>query len=45
MSFQKTISGAWLVSAIHDGYLVKQVYLGYTKKEARTLFSAYLKTL
>jgi len=45
MNFQKTISGAWLVSTIYDGYFVKQVYLGYTKKEARTLFYAYLKTL
>jgi hypothetical protein len=45
MSIQKTISGAWLVSTIHEGHYVKQLYFEYTKKEARALFSAYLKTL
>jgi hypothetical protein len=45
MSIQKTISGAWLVSTIHEGHYVKKLYFEYTKKEARALFSAYLKTL
>lgn len=45
MNFQKTVSGAWLVSTIYAGQYVKQLYFDYTKKEARALFAAYLKTL
>jgi hypothetical protein len=33
-------SGAWEVSAIVDGYLVRGVYFGYTKREAVAQFVA-----
>jgi hypothetical protein len=33
-------SGAWEVSAIVDGYLVREVYFGYTKREAVAQFVA-----
>jgi len=45
MNFQKSKSGSWLVSTMHQGHYVECIYLYYTKKEARALFSAYLKTL
>lgn len=38
MTIEKTIQGAWKVSAIVNGYLVTKQYFGYTKKEAIALF-------
>jgi hypothetical protein len=38
MSVEKTIQGAWKVSAIVNGYLVTKQYFGYTKREAIALF-------
>lgn len=32
------VSGAWLVSALWDGYIVRRTYFDYTKKEAIALF-------
>lgn len=33
-------SGAWNVSAIVNGYLMRRTYFGYTKREAIDLFIA-----
>jgi hypothetical protein len=33
-------SGAWEVSAIIGGYLIRRVYYGYTKREAVAEFKA-----
>lgn len=33
-------SGAWQVSAIIGGYLVKRTFFGYTKREALQAFRA-----
>lgn len=38
MSVERTIQGAWKVSAIVEGYLVTKQYFGYTKREAIALF-------
>ena len=32
------MQGAWRVSAIVGGYLVSKQYMGYTKKEAVSMF-------
>jgi len=34
MTIEKTIRGAWRISAIIDGQLVSKQYMGYSKKEA-----------
>ena len=36
-------SGAYEVSAVIGGYLVRRVYMGYTKKEAFNLFKDEFK--
>lgn len=38
VSVEKTIQGAWRVSAIVGGYLVSMQYMGYTKREAVARF-------
>lgn len=42
IEIEKTFQGAWRISAIVDGYLVSTQYMGYTKKEAVTLFQQSL---
>jgi hypothetical protein len=32
-------------SAIHGGYLIHRLYIGYSKEESIQLFTEYLKTL
>jgi len=39
------VRGAWLLSTIHKGYLVRRIYFGYSKTEARLIFKAYLSAL
>lgn len=39
------VTGAWLVSDIIGGQLIKQQYYGYTKREALTAFRAYCRNL
>jgi hypothetical protein len=34
LSISKDHRGAWLVSAVFDGYLHAQTYIGYTKRES-----------
>jgi hypothetical protein len=36
-------SGAWNISEIVDGYLIRRSYLDYTKKEAIREFKAEMK--
>lgn len=38
-------SGAWECSAIHAGRLIRKVFYGYSKREARAEFLAELKHL
>ncbi len=38
LEIERTFQGAWRISAIVDGYLVSKQYMGYTKKEAVSLF-------
>ena len=38
VSVEKTMQGAWRVSAIVGGFLVSTQYMGYTKKEAVAMF-------
>lgn len=40
MSIRKTHSGAWEVSEIIRGYLVRRVYFGFTRKQALAIFKA-----
>ena len=44
MSITKTNNG-YLIATICNGYRVKEMYYGYTKTEAKKLFTNYLKTL
>ena len=44
MSITKTNNG-YLIAIIYKGYRVKQIYYGYTKTEAKKLFTNHLKTL
>jgi len=37
-------SGAWECSAIHDGRLIRKVFYGYSKREARKAFRDELTT-
>lgn len=45
MVIEKNYEGAWVISAIVDGYSVTRRYYGYTKQEARQLFKAYCRGL
>lgn len=36
-------SGAYEVSAVVGGHLVRQVYYGYTRREALAAFKSYLQ--
>lgn len=38
IQIERTFQGAWLISAMIDGYLVCKQYMGYTKKEAVSMF-------
>lgn len=38
MTVGRNYEGAWVISAIVDGYLVTRRYYGYTKREAVRLF-------
>jgi hypothetical protein len=38
IEIERTFQGAWRISAMIDGYLVSKQYMGYTKKEAVSLF-------
>lgn len=38
IQIERTFQGAWLISAMIDGYLVSKQYMGYTKKEAVSMF-------
>ncbi len=38
MSIERNLSGAWIVSDIVRGYLVRRVYFGYSKRAAVQLF-------
>lgn len=39
VSATRNHAGAWVVSALHGGYLVTRVYYGYTKREAIRKFT------
>jgi hypothetical protein len=38
MSVEKTLQGAWIVSDIVRGYLVRRLYFGYSKRAAMLAF-------
>lgn len=38
MTCKKTVSGAWRVSDIVNGYLMTRQYFGYSKRDAIALF-------
>jgi hypothetical protein len=38
MTIEKTIQGAWRLSAIIDNHIVICVYFGYTKRQALNAF-------
>lgn len=38
IEIERTFQGAWRISAMVNGYLVTRQYMGYTKKEALSLF-------
>lgn len=38
LSIEKTFQGAWRISAMVNGYLVSEQYMGYTKREAVAMF-------
>ncbi len=38
MSIERTFQGAWAISDIVRGYLVRRVYFGYSKRTAVQLF-------
>lgn len=40
MTIEKTMQGAWCISDIIDGYLVRKVYYFYTKREAIAAWKA-----
>ena len=44
MNITKTTNG-YLIATIHNNIRVKQIYYGYTKREAKKLFANHLKTL
>ncbi len=45
MTIEKTVNGYYKMSTMKNGYLVHQMYIGYTRKEAIAEFKAYLKTV
>lgn len=44
MTVERTINGYIRVSTIHNGYLVSQLYIGYSKSESLRLFKQYIKS-
>jgi len=45
ISYRKTFQGAWVLSAFVGGYYEEKQFMGYTKKEATSLFREYVKGL
>lgn len=43
MTIEKNIYGAWTVSDVVDGYLIRRTYYMYTKREAVRAFRAEMK--
>jgi hypothetical protein len=39
MTIEKRHDGAYVISDIIDGYLVTRIYMGYTLREAKRLFT------
>ena len=45
VTIERQHNGSWLITEIVHNVLVKQVYYGYTLREAKADFRRYLKTL
>ena len=45
ISYRITSQGAYELSALVNGYLETQQYMGYTKREATQLFREFIKDL
>lgn len=45
ISYRITSQGAYELSALVNGYLETQQYMGYTKREATELFRQFIKDL
>lgn len=45
ISYRTTFQGAYELSALVNGYLETQQYMGYTKREATQLFRKYVNEL
>lgn len=43
ISYRRTFQGAWELSTTRNGYLFTRQFMGYTKREATTLFRAVLR--
>jgi hypothetical protein len=43
ITVERNHAGAYVLSAIHGGYLVSRQYYGYTKREAVRLFKEELR--
>lgn len=43
ITIEKQLNGSYLVSTIRNDQYIKQVYYGYTKKEAIAEFKQYIK--
>lgn len=43
MTIEKTFQGAYIISGYYKGHYVKRQYLGYTKKEAVSMFREYVR--
>ena len=44
MSITKLLSGGISISTVHNGYFRQKTYFGYSIKEAKKLFSQWLKS-
>ena len=45
MIAERNVNGYWIISDIIDGYLIRRVYIGYTKKEAIKLFKQEIRRM
>jgi hypothetical protein len=45
MTIERNHAGAWVISDMVRGYLVTRLYVGYSKRDAVSLFNHYVMDL
>lgn len=44
ITYRRTFQGAWELSTVYNGYLFTRQFMGYTKREATSMFREVLRS-